>query len=113
MNTKKIMSTSLFAWMAMSASHSAYADKREKNTWIGVGVGALAGGLLSNGDPLAMLGGAAAGGLVGNVTTHQEKHNHYRAHGGGNDHRNDNYRDNRDRNHPGPGYRDDRRPQGR
>lgn len=85
--------------MAMSASHSAYADRREKNTWIGVGVGALAGGLLSNGDPLAMLGGAAAGGWVGNVTTPNDRDRH-RAHGRGTDQRNDTYRNDRDRNHP-------------
>jgi osmotically inducible lipoprotein OsmB len=52
----------------------AMADRKTTNTLIGIGVGALAGALLSNGDPMSALGGAAAGGLIGNVTTHDRRH---------------------------------------
>ncbi|VWD21305.1 hypothetical protein BLA18112_05374 [Burkholderia lata] len=52
----------------------AVADRKTTNTIIGVGIGALAGALLSNGDPWAALGGAAAGGFVGNVATRDHHH---------------------------------------
>lgn len=50
------------------AGCSAHNTRRE-NTVIGAGAGAIAGALFSDGDPLAMLGGAAAGGVLGNVLT--------------------------------------------
>jgi osmotically inducible lipoprotein OsmB len=40
--------------------------QREKSTAIGAGVGAVAGSVLTDGSALGTLGGAAAGGLVGN-----------------------------------------------
>lgn len=52
----------------------AMAGKKQRNTVIGVGIGALAGSLLSNGDPWATVGGAVAGGVIGNVTTHDRDH---------------------------------------
>lgn len=42
---------------------------KKKNSLIGVGIGLLGGAILSGGDPWATLGGAAAGGVIGNVTT--------------------------------------------
>ena len=45
-------------WNNMSA--------RERHTAIGVGAGAVAGNLLSGGDALSTVGGAAVGGVVGN-----------------------------------------------
>jgi len=73
MKLKNILTTGVLAFVAMSSSQSAFAAKKEKNTWIGVGLGALAGSLLSNGDPVAILGGAAAGGVVGNITTDDDR----------------------------------------
>jgi uncharacterized protein YcfJ len=107
MNMQKIVATGLFAWVAMSGSQSAFAAKKEHNTWVGVGVGALAGGLLSHGDPMAMLGGAAAGGLIGNVTTSNDRDR------GRNRGRDDRYRNDRndrnDRNNHDRNRRDDHR----
>ena len=79
--------------------------RKERNTVIGAGVGALAGAVLTEGNVLATLGGAAAGGVLGNIITedrreyrsrgrdrghhghyhkvkHSKKHgHHYRSHG--------------------------------
>ncbi len=60
------------------AGPAAAARHKERNTLIGVGVGALAGSLLSNGDPWATVGGAVAGGVIGNVTTHDRRRDDYR-----------------------------------
>jgi len=99
MNTQKIIPIALYAWMVASASQTAYASKREKNTWIGIGVGALAGGFLSKGDPVAMLGGAAAGGLLFNLSANYDRDpNRFRGREG--DHRNNGYRNYRDRTDP-------------
>ncbi|HEX7855193.1 MAG TPA: hypothetical protein VF503_16010 [Sphingobium sp.] len=48
-------------------------DAKRKNSLIGAGLGLLGGAILSGGDPWATLGGAAAGGLVGNVTTKDKR----------------------------------------
>lgn len=40
--------------------------RTQKNTAIGAGVGAVAGSVLTNGDALGTLGGAAIGGVIGN-----------------------------------------------
>jgi len=48
-------------------------DRRADNTLLGAGLGTAAGGVFSGGDPLYMLGGAAAGGLLGNVLTSDDR----------------------------------------
>jgi len=53
-------------------------DRRADNTLIGAGLGAAAGAVLSEGDPLYAIGGAAAGGLLGNLLTEDRS---YRSHG--------------------------------
>lgn len=44
-------------------------DRRSSNTLLGAGLGAATGAVFSGGDPLYTLGGAAAGGILGNVLT--------------------------------------------
>ncbi|MFC4819067.1 hypothetical protein [Dokdonella ginsengisoli] len=44
-------------------------DNKKRNTLIGVGLGAVGGALLTNGDVWGTVGGAAAGGVIGNVLT--------------------------------------------
>jgi len=56
---------------------AAASERRTTNTVLGAGLGAVAGAVLSNGDPMLTLGGAAAGGLLGNVLTEDRRH-HYR-----------------------------------
>lgn len=42
---------------------------KQRNTAIGAGIGAVGGAVLTGGDALGTLGGAAVGGVIGNVTT--------------------------------------------
>lgn len=53
-------------------------DDKRKNTLIGAGLGMLGGAILSGGDPWATIGGAAAGGLVGNVATKDKRRDYWR-----------------------------------
>ncbi|WP_454765346.1 glycine zipper 2TM domain-containing protein [Cupriavidus campinensis] len=46
---------------------------KQRNTAIGAGVGAVGGAVLTGGDALGTLGGAAVGGVIGNVTTPSHK----------------------------------------
>lgn len=44
-------------------------SRKDKHTLIGAVVGGVAGHVISNGDPMMTVGGAVAGGAIGNVTT--------------------------------------------
>jgi osmotically inducible lipoprotein OsmB len=39
---------------------------RDKNTALGAGIGGVAGAILTNGNPVGAVGGAALGGYIGN-----------------------------------------------
>jgi osmotically inducible lipoprotein OsmB len=67
MNTIKTLTASALAVVAL-ASLSACADmsRRDQDTAVGAGVGAVAGSVLTGGSALGTLGGAAVGGVVGN-----------------------------------------------
>lgn len=52
-------------------------DRKTDNTLIGAGLGAAAGAVISEGDPLYTIGGAAAGGLLGNILT-EDRRSHRR-----------------------------------
>jgi osmotically inducible lipoprotein OsmB len=85
MNYRKHMAGMLIAGlMAITAAAPAMADRETRNTVIGAGVGGVAGAVLSNGDPWATVGGAAAGGLIGNLATsnnnHHDRGRHYDRH---------------------------------
>lgn len=41
-------------------------SKRDKNTAVGAGVGAVAGAILTGGSGIGTAGGAAVGGVIGN-----------------------------------------------
>lgn len=56
--------------LAGCASHY---DRKQTNTMLGAGVGAAAGAVVSQGNPWLTLGGAAAGGVLGNVLTEDRK----------------------------------------
>lgn len=49
-------------------------DRKTDNTLIGAGLGAAAGAVISQGDPLYTIGGAAAGGLLGNILTEERRY---------------------------------------
>lgn len=60
---------------AFAVSTAAFAsDRKTTNTLLGAGLGAAAGAVLSEGDPMLTLGGAAAGGVLGNILTEDRKH---------------------------------------
>ena len=40
-------------------------SQRDRNTAIGAGVGAVGGSILTGGDPVGTVGGAAVGGVIG------------------------------------------------
>lgn len=67
--TKRLIQAVLAGVLALGFSMTAQADKQTRNTVIGAGLGGVAGALLSEGDPWATLGGAAAGGVLGHVIT--------------------------------------------
>ncbi|MBU6493557.1 glycine zipper 2TM domain-containing protein [Pandoraea sp.] len=48
--------------------------RQERNTALGAGIGALGGALISGGDAWTTIGGAVAGGVIGNVTTDNRGH---------------------------------------
>ena len=64
----------LGAVLALTAADGAFARHRDKtrNTLIGAGLGAAGGALISHGDVWGTLGGAAAGGLIGNAVSHDD-----------------------------------------
>lgn len=79
----------LCSLVALAVSTSALAaDRKTTNTILGAGLGAAAGAVLSEGDPMLTLGGAAAGGILGNVLTEDRKHHNrsYRRHYKGSNH---------------------------
>lgn len=47
-------------------------SEQEQNTVMGDGAGGVAGGVLTSGSTLGILGGAAAGGFVGHILTDDE-----------------------------------------
>lgn len=56
---------SLAITLAMSLSACSNWSKRDRNTAIGAGAGALGGAVLTDGSTLGTLGGAAVGGVIG------------------------------------------------
>lgn len=66
LNTKKIATLVLTVTLAMSVTACSNMSKRDRNTAIGAGAGAVGGAVLSDGSALGTLGGAAVGGIIGN-----------------------------------------------
>ncbi|AXH61431.1 osmotically-inducible lipoprotein OsmB [Providencia huaxiensis] len=67
MNTvnKRILSFVVVATVAISVSACSNMSKRDKNTAIGAGVGAVGGAVLTGGSSIGTVGGAAIGGIIG------------------------------------------------
>ncbi|WP_272536345.1 osmotically-inducible lipoprotein OsmB [Providencia sp. PROV182] len=67
MNTvsKRILSFIVIATVAISVSACSNMSKRDKNTAIGAGVGAVGGAVLTGGSSIGTVGGAAIGGIIG------------------------------------------------
>lgn len=65
LNNKKVAATILAVTLAMSLSACSNWSKRDRNTAIGAGAGALGGAILTDGSALGTIGGAGVGGVIG------------------------------------------------
>jgi osmotically inducible lipoprotein OsmB len=65
LSSKKVAAAMLAITLAMSLSACGHWSKRDRNTAIGAGAGALGGAVLTDGSTLGTLGGAAVGGIIG------------------------------------------------
>ncbi|MDT3608091.1 osmotically-inducible lipoprotein OsmB [Cronobacter dublinensis] len=65
LNYKKVATALLAVTLVASLSACSNWSKRDRNTAIGAGAGAIGGSVLTNGSTLGTLGGAAAGGIIG------------------------------------------------
>ncbi|ALB66954.1 osmotically-inducible lipoprotein OsmB [Cronobacter dublinensis] len=65
LNYKKVATALLAVTLVASLSACSNWSKRDRNTAIGAGAGAIGGSVLTNGSTLGTLGGAAVGGIIG------------------------------------------------
>ncbi|HAZ55578.1 MAG TPA: osmotically-inducible lipoprotein OsmB [Franconibacter helveticus] len=65
LNYKKVAAALLEVTLATSLSACSNWSKRDRNTAIGAGAGAIGGSVLTDGSALGTLGGAAVGGIIG------------------------------------------------
>lgn len=73
--SSNLVRLSLIGLLAFAMAGCASArDRKTDNTLIGAGLGAAAGAVISQGDPLYTIGGAAAGGLLGNILTEERRY---------------------------------------
>ncbi|OON41198.1 glycine zipper 2TM domain [Izhakiella australiensis] len=63
--TKRLTAVALATTLAVSLAGCSHWSKRDRNTAIGAGVGAVGGHVLTNGSGVGTLGGAAVGGIIG------------------------------------------------
>lgn len=64
-NMKRVSAAVLAATLVIALSGCSNWSKRDRNTAIGAGAGAIGGSILSNGSGLGTVGGAAVGGIIG------------------------------------------------
>ncbi|MBE5202368.1 MULTISPECIES: osmotically-inducible lipoprotein OsmB [Pectobacterium] len=62
---KRFATATLAITLAVTLAGCSNMSKRDRNTAIGAGAGAVGGAILTNGGTLGTLGGAAIGGLIG------------------------------------------------
>lgn len=65
LTAKRITAGLLAATLVLSMSACSNWSKRDRNTALGAGAGAIGGSILSNGSGLGTVGGAAVGGIIG------------------------------------------------
>ncbi|CAO96669.1 osmotically-inducible lipoprotein OsmB [Erwinia tasmaniensis] len=68
---KRLTTVTLAAVLIISLGACSNWSKRDRNTAIGAGAGAIGGSILTNGSGLGTLGGAAVGGIIGHQV-HQQ-----------------------------------------
>ncbi|AIA70796.1 osmotically inducible lipoprotein B [Pectobacterium atrosepticum SCRI1043] len=62
---KRVATAALAITLAVTLVGCSNMSKRDRNTAIGAGAGAVGGAILTDGGTLGTLGGAAIGGLIG------------------------------------------------
>ncbi|GKW24307.1 osmotically-inducible lipoprotein OsmB [Pectobacterium quasiaquaticum] len=62
---KRFATATLAITLAVTLAGCSNMSKRDRNTAIGAGAGAVGGAILTDGGTLGTLGGAAIGGLIG------------------------------------------------
>ncbi|QLB47593.1 osmotically-inducible lipoprotein OsmB [Morganella morganii] len=65
MNIKRVSTVTLSAVLLIAVAGCSNMSKRDRNTAIGAGVGAVGGAILTDGSALGTVGGAAIGSLIG------------------------------------------------
>ncbi|ATA22212.1 osmotically inducible lipoprotein OsmB [Gibbsiella quercinecans] len=65
MMNKRFATAAVAITLAMSLTACSNMSKRDRNTAIGAGAGAIGGAVLTDGSALGTLGGAAVGGIIG------------------------------------------------
>jgi osmotically inducible lipoprotein OsmB len=70
----KILPPLSILFVAAALSACAGMNHRQRNTAVGATAGAVIGAVLTEGDPVATLGGAAVGGVIGYKTTPTHHH---------------------------------------
>ncbi len=66
-SVQKYCLVSMTAALLVVSAGCSNMSSRGQNTAIGAGVGALGGAVLTGGDAWGTIGGAAAGGVIGNI----------------------------------------------
>ncbi|MBT0726372.1 osmotically-inducible lipoprotein OsmB [Rosenbergiella australiborealis] len=69
LNNKKIINAVIALTLVTLLAGCSNWSKRNRNTAIGAGLGAIGGSVLTHGDGLGTLGGAALGGVIGNQSS--------------------------------------------
>jgi osmotically inducible lipoprotein OsmB len=67
---KRSFSVAVVALLALSITACSNLSKRDRNTAIGAGIGAVGGAVLTGGSAVGTVGGAAVGGVIGNQVKH-------------------------------------------
>ena len=65
MNIKRAAGVLVVVMATLSVTACGHMSKRDRNTAIGAGAGAVGGAVLTDGSALGTLGGAAVGGIIG------------------------------------------------
>lgn len=69
MNIRRAAGVLVVVMATLSVTACGHMSNRDRNTAIGVGVGAVGGAVLTDGSTLGTLGGAALGGIIGHQTS--------------------------------------------
>ncbi len=70
MSTIKLSKQTMIIALMLSLTACSGMSRRDTNTAVGAGAGAVVGAILTNGSGIGTVGGAAVGGVIGNQVRH-------------------------------------------